>query len=133
MRIREAIVQLLAIVPVAPGAGLALVVVTALAEGADRLAAEQALAARANRLALEEALTAGAGQMIFEEVLAEGVDRKVRKKALADLDARLEVALPMDAEKYAPMRIAYASILTRLSWGGLTAPPRPQLSPARCI
>jgi hypothetical protein len=127
LRIREAIVQLLAIVPVAPGAGLALVVVTALAEGADRLvaeealaaganrlaleealaagadrlAAEQALAAGANRLALDEALAAGAGQMIFEEVLAEGVDRKVRKKVLAGLDARLEVALPMDAEEYA--------------------------------
>jgi hypothetical protein len=101
MRIREAIVQLLAIVPVAPGAGLALVVVTALAEGADRLAAEQALAAGANRLALDEALAAGAGQMIFEEVLAEGVDRKVRKKVLAGLDARLEIALPMDAEEYA--------------------------------
>ncbi len=127
LRIREAIVQLLAIVPVASRAGLALVVVTPLAEGADRLvaeealaaganrlileealtpgadrlAAEQALAARASRLALEEALTAGTGQMIFEEVLAEGVDRKVRKKVLAGLDVRLEVALPMDAEEYA--------------------------------
>ena len=127
LRIREAIVQLLAIVPVAPGAGLALVVVTALAEGADRLvaeealaagadrlileealaagadrlAAEQALAARASRLALEEALAAGAGQVIFEEVLAEGADRKVRKKVLVGLDTRLEVALPMDAEEYA--------------------------------
>jgi SMODS and SLOG-associating 2TM effector domain 1/Protein of unknown function (DUF4231) len=127
LRIREAIVQLLAIVPVAPGAGLALVVVTALAEGADRLvaeealaagadrlvleealaagadrlAAEQALAARASRLALEEALAAGAGQVIFEEVLAEGADRKVRKKVLVGLDTRLEVALPMDAGEYA--------------------------------
>lgn len=126
-RIREAIVQLLAIVPVAPGAGLALVVVTALAEGADRLVAEEALAARANRLvleealaagadplpaeqalaarasrlALEEALAAGAGQLVFEEVLAEGADRKVRKKVLVGLDTRLEVALPMDAGEYA--------------------------------
>ena len=57
LRIREAIVQLLAIVPVASRAGLALVVVTPLAEGADRLVAEEALAAGANRLVLEEALT----------------------------------------------------------------------------
>lgn len=61
-RIREAIVRLLTLVPVAPGAGLALVVVSALAEGADRLVAEE---------------------------------------VLAYLDARLEVALPADAEEYA--------------------------------
>ncbi len=60
--IREAIARLLRLVPVAPGAGLALVVVSALAEGADRLVAEE---------------------------------------VLADLDARLEVALPMDAGEYA--------------------------------
>jgi len=73
--IREAIVRLLTLAPVAPGAGLALVVVSALAEGADRLVAE--------------------------EVLASGADQKmVLDMVLADLDARLEVALPMDAEKY---------------------------------
>jgi SMODS and SLOG-associating 2TM effector domain 1 len=74
-RIREAIVRLLMLVPVAPGAGLALVVVSALAEGADRL--------------------------VTEEVLATGDDRLVLQDVLADLDARLEVALPMDAEEYA--------------------------------
>ena len=70
LRIREAIVQLLAIVPVAPGAGLALVVVTALAEGADRLVAEEALAAGADRLILEEALAAGADRLAAEQALA---------------------------------------------------------------
>ena len=43
-RIREAIAQLLTLVPVAPETGLALVVVSALAEGADRLAAKEVLA-----------------------------------------------------------------------------------------
>ena len=43
--IREAIARLLSLVAVAPGAGLALVVVSALAEGADRLVAEEVLAA----------------------------------------------------------------------------------------
>ena len=41
--IREAIARLLTLVPVARGAGLALVVVSALAEGADRLVAEEVL------------------------------------------------------------------------------------------
>ena len=44
-RIREAISRLLTLVPLAPGAGLALVVVSALAAGADRLVAEEVLAA----------------------------------------------------------------------------------------
>jgi hypothetical protein len=74
--IREAIARLLTLVPVAPGAGLALVVVSALAEGADRLVAE--------------------------EVLAAGDDQEmVQESVPADLDVRLEVALPMDAEEYA--------------------------------
>jgi SMODS and SLOG-associating 2TM effector domain 1 len=73
--IREAISRLLTLVPVAPGAGLALVVVSALAEGADRLVAEEVLAASADRLILET--------------------------APAYLDARLEVALPLDAKEYA--------------------------------
>ena len=60
--IREAVSRLKEMVPVAPGAGLAPVVVSALAEGADRL--------------------------VVDEVLA-------------DRDARLEVALPLDAEEYA--------------------------------
>jgi hypothetical protein len=60
--IREAVSRLKEMVPVAPGAGLAPVVVSALAEGADRL--------------------------VVEEVLA-------------DRDARLEVALPLDTEEYA--------------------------------
>ena len=46
--------RLLTLVPVAPGAGLALVVVSALAEGADRLVAEEVLAAGADRLILED-------------------------------------------------------------------------------
>jgi hypothetical protein len=48
--IREALGRLRKLVPVAPGAGLALVVVSALAEGADRLVAEEVLAAGADRL-----------------------------------------------------------------------------------
>src|ERR1039457_734095 len=60
--IREAVSRLKEMVPVAPGGGLAPVVVSALAEGADRL--------------------------VVEEVLA-------------DHDARLEVALPLDTEEYA--------------------------------
>ena len=43
-RVREALGRLRDLVPVAPGAGLALVVVSALAEGADRLVAEEVLA-----------------------------------------------------------------------------------------
>ena len=42
--IREAVSRLKEMVPVAPGAGLAPVVVSALAEGADRLVAEEVLA-----------------------------------------------------------------------------------------
>ncbi len=60
--IREAVSRLKEMVPVAPGAGLALVVVSALAEGADRLVVEE---------------------------------------LRADDHARLEVALPLDAEEYA--------------------------------
>ena len=60
--IREAVSRLKEMVPVAPGGGLAPVVVSALAKGADRL--------------------------VVEEVLA-------------DHDARLEVALPLDTEEYA--------------------------------
>ena len=86
--IREAIKRLLTIVPVAPGAGLALVVISALAEGADRLVAEEVLAAGADRLVLKDVLNTGANQMVLETVLA-------------DLGARLEVALPMDVEEYA--------------------------------
>jgi nucleoside 2-deoxyribosyltransferase len=86
--IREAIVRLLTLVPVEPGSGLALVVVSALAEGADRLVAEEVLAAGADRL-------------VLKAVLAPGDDRVVLETVLADLDARLEVALPMDAEEYA--------------------------------
>jgi hypothetical protein len=52
--IRQAILRLLTLVPVAPGAGLALVVVSALAEGADRLVAEEVLAAGAGELVLDE-------------------------------------------------------------------------------
>jgi len=86
-RIREAIVRLLTLVPIAPGAGLALVVISALAEGADRLVAEEVLAAGADRLVLKDVLAAGDNQLVLETVLA-------------DLDARLEVALPMDVKKY---------------------------------
>ena len=50
MRIREAIAQLLTLGPGAPGAGLALVVVSALAEGADRLVAAEVLADPDSRL-----------------------------------------------------------------------------------
>jgi hypothetical protein len=60
--IREALSRLKEMVPVAPGAGLAPVVVSALAEGADRLVVEE---------------------------------------LLADHDARLEAALPLDTEEYA--------------------------------
>ena len=49
-RIREAIAQLLTLGPGAPGAGLALVVVSALAEGADRLVAAEVLADPDSRL-----------------------------------------------------------------------------------
>ena len=52
--VREAISRLLTLAPVASGAGLALVVVSALAEGADRLVAEEVLAASAG-LILETA------------------------------------------------------------------------------
>jgi hypothetical protein len=86
--IREAILRLLTLVPVAPGAGLALVVVSSLAEGADRLVAEEVLAAGAGRLVLKDMLTSGTDQLVSETVLA-------------DIDARLEVALPMDAGEYA--------------------------------
>jgi SMODS and SLOG-associating 2TM effector domain 1 len=87
--IREAIGQLVTLVPVAPGAGLALVVVSALAEGADRLVAEEVLAAGDDRLVLKDVLTVGDEQTMVPETV------------LADLDARLEVALPMDAGEYA--------------------------------
>ncbi len=60
--VREAISRLLTLVPIPPGAGLAVVVLSSLAEGADRLVAEE---------------------------------------VLAGADARLEVALPMDAGEYA--------------------------------
>ena len=76
------------LVPVAPGAGLALVVVSALADGADRLVAEEVLAA-------------GDDQLVLKDVLTAGDDQLVLKTVLADLDARLEVALPMHAEEYA--------------------------------
>ena len=86
--IRKAIVRLLTLVPVAPGAGLALVVVSALAEGADRLVAGEVLAAGADRLVLKDVLAAGDDQeMVLETVLA-------------DLDARLEVALPLPVNDY---------------------------------
>jgi nucleoside 2-deoxyribosyltransferase len=91
--IREAIVRLLTLVTAAPGAGLALVVVSALAEGADRLVAEEVLAAGAAPRTLQDVLqdmpTVGHHQ------------KKVLQSVLADLDARLEVALPMAAEEYA--------------------------------
>lgn len=48
--VREAIARLLTLVAVEPGAGLALVVVSALAEGADRLVAEEVLADKDARL-----------------------------------------------------------------------------------
>src|ERR1700730_12616264 len=64
-RIREAISRLLTLVPVAPGAGMALVVGSALGEGA--------------------------GRVVGDEVLAVGAGRLVEATALADLDARLEV------------------------------------------
>jgi hypothetical protein len=86
--VREAIARLLTLVTVAPGAGLALVVVSALAEGADRLVAEEVLAAGADRLVLKDVLAADGGQ------------QKVLETVLAGLDARLEVALPMGAEEY---------------------------------
>lgn len=87
--IREAIFRLLTLVPNAPAGGLALVVVSALAEGADRLVAEEVLAAGADRL-------------VLQDVLAPADDQKmVLETMLAELDARLEVALPMDAEEYA--------------------------------
>jgi nucleoside 2-deoxyribosyltransferase len=86
--IREAIARLLTLVPVAPGAGLALVVVSALADGADRLVAEEVLAA-------------GDDQLVLKDVLTAGDDQLVLKTVLANLDARLEVALPMQAEEYA--------------------------------
>ena len=81
--------RLLTLVPIAPRPGLALVVVSALAEGADRLVAEEVLAAGTDRLVLKDVLTAGDDQKIVPETM------------LAGLDARLEVALPMDAEEYA--------------------------------
>ena len=61
--------------PVAPGAGLALVVVSALADGADRLVAEEVLAA-------------GDDQLVLKDVLTAGDDQLVLKTVLADLDAR---------------------------------------------
>ncbi len=67
-------------VPVAPGAGMALVVVSALAEGADRLVAEEVLAA-------------GAG-------LGPGPRRMAPETVLGDLDTRLEVALPLRQPDY---------------------------------
>jgi hypothetical protein len=87
--IRQAILRLLTMVPVAPGAGLALVVVSALAEGADRLVAEEVLAAGADELVLDDVLAVGDGELVVLETV------------LADLDARLEAALPLDAEHYA--------------------------------
>jgi hypothetical protein len=87
VRIREAIVKLLTLVPVEPGAGLALVVVSALAEGADRLVAREVLATGADRLVLKQMLTPSDDQLVLETVLA-------------DLDARLEVALPLPAGDY---------------------------------
>ena len=86
--IREAIFRLLTLVPTAPGTGLALVVVSALAEGADRLVAEEVLAA-------------GAGQLIPRDVSAAGDDHKmVPGTVLADLETRLEVALPLPVDDY---------------------------------
>jgi len=90
--VREAILRLLTLVPVAPGAGLALVVVSPLAEGADRLVAEEVLAAGADRLVLRDML---------RDMLSSGTDQLVSETVLADIDARLEVALPMDAGEYA--------------------------------
>ena len=89
--VREAIVRLLTLAPVAPGTGLALVVVSALAEGADRLVAEEVLAAGAERLVEEDVLAAGDGQKMVVEVL---------ETVLADLDARIEVALPLPIDDY---------------------------------
>ena len=86
--IRQAILRLLTLVPVAPGAGLALVVVSALAEGSDRLVAEEVLAAGADRLVLKDLLGTGDDQKMALE------------RVLADVDARLEVALPLPVDDY---------------------------------
>jgi len=58
--IREALLRLTKNVPVAPGAGLALVVVSALAEGADRLVAQEVLADFDARLEVALPMAAGA-------------------------------------------------------------------------
>ena len=60
--IRKALRGLIELLPVAPGAGLTPVVVSALAEGADRLVAEEVLAAGADRLVLKDVLNTGANQ-----------------------------------------------------------------------
>jgi hypothetical protein len=75
LQVRAAIKGLLELVEVAAGAGLALVVVSALAEGADRLVAEEVLLAR------------------------EAPDLK--QVLNGSPPPRLEVALPMDREEYA--------------------------------
>ena len=85
--IRQAALRLLTLVQVAPGTGLALVVVSALAEGADRLVAEAVLAA-------------GEDQLVLKDVLAAGDDQVVLERVLGDVDARLEVALPLPVEDY---------------------------------
>ncbi len=85
--IREAILRLMTLVPVAPGAGLALVVVSALAEGADRLVAQEVLAAEND-------------QLVLKDVLGSGDDRLVLETVLGEVDARLEVALPLEVGDY---------------------------------
>jgi hypothetical protein len=103
LRIREAIKQLLMHVPVAPGTGMARVVVSALAEGADRLVAEEVLAAGADRLVLQDVLGSGIGQRAQQDAkdgLGPGPGRMVLETVLGDLDTRLEVALPLRQPDY---------------------------------
>ncbi len=116
-RIRQAIARLLTLAPVAPGAGLALVVVSALAEGADRLVAE-------------EVLHAGADPQILKDALVPVADRLILETALVSLDARLEVALPLDAEEYAEdfeteeSRKAFRCLLAQARPGDIWTAPK---------
>ena len=86
-QIRQALVRLLTLARIAPGAGLALVAVSALAEGADRLVAEVVLDAGDDQLVLTDVLDAGDEQVVVERILG-------------DVDARLEVALPLAVGDY---------------------------------
>jgi SMODS and SLOG-associating 2TM effector domain 1 len=86
-QIRQALVRLLTLVRLAPGAGLALVAVSALAEGADRLVAEVVL-------------DAGDDQVVLTDVLDAGDEQVVLERVLGDVDARLEVALPLAVGDY---------------------------------